>query len=318
MKGLEDLNTELLYEIFDYLSFTQVFLAFFNLQQRINNAIRAYPACIDLSKTIDRNALSHDSFACRALIILGDDILENTMNCLHLNFEAIRAISCKYVNFTTLQLFFEQIPMEQLESIEIEHLDRRDAPEDMDQELWSTIAIAGRNQLRHLCTSLHIIQQNTEQLLFDLPTLQYAVLKYISSEAMLAFVRHTPNLCSFTGRVINWNNESCTPDFSLPRLVHLNLLIERCSSFEELRQLLFICPNLTHCELRFWITWSNVSMVDATGWQALIEQCLPCLIYLRIRLFRYVPGIRDSDPQEAFNRSEYWTRQQPHFDIQVR
>jgi hypothetical protein len=51
--SFECFTTELLFKIFDYLSFTDLFLAFFNLQQRINNVIRAYPVRIDLSEKID-------------------------------------------------------------------------------------------------------------------------------------------------------------------------------------------------------------------------------------------------------------------------
>jgi hypothetical protein len=305
MPCFDCLNTELLLEIFDYLSFTDLFLAFFNLQQRINNAIRAYPACIDLSKTTDRNTLIHGPFLCRALIVLDDDSQENQIDCLHFNFEAIRGITFKSVNFTRLQLFFEQLPMQQLESITIEILDRQDGSRDMDQQIWSAIAIAGRNQLRYLHVSLRILRWKVEQLLFDLPSLQYVILKNISAAEMLAFVRHTPNLYSFIGRVTGWRNDSYASDFSLSRLTRLDLHIEGCSSFEELRQILSVCPCLTHFILRFRITENNMAMIDARGWQTLIEQCLPCLIYLKIRFFRYVRMESDSHLQDIFVRSEY-------------
>ncbi|CAF2946792.1 unnamed protein product [Rotaria sp. Silwood2] len=317
MTTFDCLNTELLLEIFDYLSFTDLFRAFFNLQQCINDVIRAYPACIDLSKATDRNALIHGPFLCRALIASDDDSQENHMNQLNLNFEAIRAFEFKYGNFTILQSLVQQLPMKQLESIIIEKLHRANDPKDIDQQIWSTIAIAGRNGLRYLRTSLRIIRWDVEQLLFDLPILQYVILNYISAKEMLAFVRHTPNLYSFTGRVTAWNIDNYASDFSLFTLTQLNLYIECCSSFKELRQLLSVCPCLTHFILRFWITGNNVIMVNATEWQTLVEQCLPCLVYLKIRLFRYETINNEPDFQETFNLSEYWLRRQPQFDIQV-
>jgi len=312
------LNTELLFEIFDYLSFTDLFRAFFNLQQRINNAIRAYPACIDLSKTTDQNELIHGPFLCRALIVSDDDSQSNQIDFLHFNFSAIRAIEFKYVNFTTFQSLSKQLPMQQLESIIIESIERRDGPKDIDQQIWSTVALAGRNQLRYLRTSLRIIRWNTEQLLFDLPSLKCAILKDISAKEMLAFVRHTPNICSLTGRITAWSNDSDASDFICPRLIHLNLHIEGCSSFEKLHRLFSVCPSLTHFILRFWITESNVSMVNAKRWETLIEECLPCLIYLKIRLFRYIRAIGDSDVEDTFGPSENWLSRQPHYDIKVR
>jgi hypothetical protein len=268
---------------------------------------------------MDRNICKHGPFLCRALIVSNTDSQENQIDCLHIKFEAIRAIEFKYVNFTTLQSFFKQLPMQQLESIAIEIFDKQDGPIDMEQQIWSTIAIAGQNQLRHLRTSLQIIRCYTELLLSNLPSLQYVILKYISVEEMSTFVRHTPNLCSFTGRITEWDNDKSASDFTLlSKLTHLDLHIKGCNSFEKLRQLLSVCPYLTHLMLRFWITERNASMINATRWQTLIEQCLPRLIYLKIRLFRYIRTRNYPDFKDTFNQSEYWLRRRPQFDIQVR
>jgi len=318
MMNFACLIAELLFEIFDYLSFTDLFRAFFNLQGRINNAIRTYPACIDLSKTADRKALIHGPFLCRALIVMDDHSESNQIDFLHFNFSAIRAIEFKYVNFTTFQSLFKRLPMQQLESIIIEGINRRDSPRDIDQQIWSTVALAGRNQLRYLRTSLRIIRWNTEQLLFDLPSLKCVIFKDISAKEMFAFVRHTPNICSLTGRITAWSNDSDASDLICLRLIHLNLHIEGCSSFEKLHRLFSVCPSLTHFMLRFWITENNVSMVNVKRWETLIEQCLPCLIYLKIRLFRYIRVIDDSDVEGTFDSSEYWLSRQPHYDIKVR
>jgi hypothetical protein len=320
MTDFDCFNAELLCEIFDYLSFTDIFLAFFNLQQRIDNVVRAYPACIDLSNTTDRNALVHGPFLCRALIVWVDDSQKNPIDYLYFNFEAIRAIEFKYVNSTLLQSICGQLPMQQLESITIDDLDMQDDSNGTDQQIWSIIATAGQYKLRYLRTTLRVIQRDVEQLLLDLPSLQHATLKRISTKEMLAFLRHTPSLCSFTGRLTTWNNDNYTSDLCLHRLTHLDLHIESCRSFGKLRQLLSICPYLTHFVLQFRITGNNVAMLDATEWRLLVEECLPHLTYLKIRLFRYerIMNDSDSDSDGIFDLSEYWLKRQPQFDIKVR
>jgi hypothetical protein len=134
---------------------------------------------------------------------------------------------------------------------------------------------------------------------------------------MLAFIRRTPNLCSFATHITVWNNDSDTSGFTLDRLTHLHLKIEGCSSFEQLWQLLSICSNVTNIVLLFWITGHNETMVDATGWQILIEQCVPRLEYLKIQLLRYVRIPSALDFADIFVLTQYWLERQPHFDIQV-
>jgi hypothetical protein len=72
------------------------------------------------------------------------DVLEEySINHLHFNFDAIRRIKFMSVNFTILQSFFEQLPIQQLESMTIEMFNKRNDSEDMDQQIWSTIVMAG-------------------------------------------------------------------------------------------------------------------------------------------------------------------------------
>ncbi|CAF3369699.1 unnamed protein product [Rotaria socialis] len=317
MATFDCLTTELLLEIFDYLSFTDIFRAFFNLQQRINDVIQTYPVCIDLTKTTDQNALVYGPFLCRALIIACDDSLENEINALPLNFGVIRALEFKYGNSTMLLSIFDQLPISQLESITIGNFDNENSSVNIGQQIWSTIAIAGQNKLRYLRASLPIIREDTEQLLFDLPSLKCAILNHVSAEEVLRFILHTPNLCSLTSSVAVWNIHNYEPSFTLSNFRHLDLRIKGCNSFERLGQIFSVCPYLTHLILRFWITESNVFMVDGTQWQTLVEQYLPCLTYLKVRLFRYERLMDDPNFDDTFNLSEYWFRRKPEFDIKV-
>lgn len=318
MTNFDCLNTELLLEIFDYLSFSDIFLAFFNLQQRINNAIQTYPLCIDLSKTSVRKAIKYGPFMCRTLIVSCNDSEDNDTDYLYLDFNAIRTIELRYVNISIVKEYLEQMPMEQIESIIIENLDLSDNSENTNQHVWSKIAIAGQNQLHYLRVSLRIIEQGAEQLLFDLPSLREAHLKDISAKEMLLFMSHTPNLRSFIGNINIWNNNSNDlSNFHLHKLNYLNLYIKRCNSFDSLKQILSRCSYVTHFELQFWITVNNQDMVNTKEWQNLIETCLPCLKTLRIRLFRYI-RIPDENPfADTFELSEYWLRKKPQFNIQV-
>jgi hypothetical protein len=317
MTSFDCLNTDLLFEIFDYLSFTDLVLAFFNLQKRINDAIRAYPACIDLSTTTDRGALIDGPFLCRALTVMDNDSQDTQIDYLQINFGAIRAINFKSINSVKLQLLSKQLPIEKLESITIESLNREGNSKDIEQQIWSIITIAGQNQLRHLYVSDRDIRCNAKQLLVHMPSLRYVTFNDMFAKEILTFLHYTPNLCSVTGRITIWNLNNYVSDFSLLRLTYLNLYISNCNSFEKLHQLLSICPYLTDFTLQFWITSYNESMVDATGWQTLIEECLPYLIYLKIRLFRFMRVSDGSTLEKTLDSTEYWLKRQPQFDIKV-
>lgn len=80
-------------EIFDYLAFTELFQAFSGLQQRIDNAVRSYPACIDLSKIINCNAFHYDSFMCRSMKVPSDYLQQFPLINSRVNFAMLRAVT---------------------------------------------------------------------------------------------------------------------------------------------------------------------------------------------------------------------------------
>jgi len=318
MINLECLNTELLYEIFDYLSFTDLFCAFFNLQQRINNAIRSYPASINLSYINERSQIIfHGRFTCRSLIVTNIILDDIPIIFSQLNFSAIRMIKFQYINFNLIQSILEQLPAQQLESIMIKNFEHYDEINNIDRQFWSTIAIAGQHQLQYLHISHRINQWYTDLLVFDMPRLQCIYLKYISVKELLEILRHTPNLYSFIGYITSWNMNDCIFDFNLRKLCHFELEIKNYNSFENLHQFLSIGFYATHFILRFWIDYRNETMLGIIGWQNLIEQCLPYLIYVKIRLVRFTPWLDDNDLHNIFDLSEYWLQRKPQFDIQV-
>lgn len=60
-------------------------------------------------------------------------------------------------------------------------------------------------------------------------------------------------------------------------------------------------------------------MLNPTDWQILIEQCLPELVYLTIRLYRYIcPALNNFNLEKSFDSSDYWQERKPNFDIAVR
>ena len=223
MTSFDCLSIELLFEIFDYLSFSDLIFAFFNLKQRLDDTIRAYPTCIDLSSKNDRHALVHGPFLCRALIVNDDDSRGTVNNYSLIDFQAIRAIYFKPINSNKLQPLLEQLPTEKLESIVIGSLER---------QIWSIITMAGRNQLRYLHVLDLDIHWNDEQLLEPMPSLECVRFKDTFAGEMLNFLYYTPNLRSLTGRITIRDLGGFKSNYSLVKLTHLTLYINNCDSFK--------------------------------------------------------------------------------------
>ena len=65
----EDLNNDLLLEIFDYLTFNEILTSFYRLKRCLDRCIRLYPALeMDLDRSLLRR-IAGDSFQCRSLTV---------------------------------------------------------------------------------------------------------------------------------------------------------------------------------------------------------------------------------------------------------
>lgn len=315
----DDLSIDLVLEIFDYLAFTDLFQAFFGVQQRIDNAIRNYPACIDLSKTINSNAFHDGSFVCRSLKVSSDDLQQVDVIGSHVNLTTLQAVTFEGITLNTLLDFFNLLPMHQLESIKITELNPSNDPVDMYQQVWSIIVANGRNRLRYLHVPHQISRCITTQLLLDLTVLKNVTLEYISTDRMLIFTHHTPNLRRLKTHLygLDWTGNLYTNYSILYKLNHLTLNLQYLNSFEQLNHLFSICPHLTHLILELKAEKSR-TMINSTAWQILIEQYLPALVYLRLRLSMFLTYLSERrDLQSTFDHAQYWLQRRPSFQVTI-
>ena len=180
--SFDELSIDLVLEIFHHLTFTELFQAFFGLQQRIDNAICSYPAYMDLCNAIDCNVFHHGSFICRSLKISNDDLQQFDMITSRLNWTPLRAVTFESISLNTLMYFLKLLPMHQCESIKITKINASEDPAHMYQYVWSIIVAAGHNCLRYLYVPHQISRWDTRQLSFDLLALKSVTLECISTD----------------------------------------------------------------------------------------------------------------------------------------
>jgi hypothetical protein len=143
-------------------------------------------------------------------------------------------------------------------------------------------------------------------------------LEYISTDRMLTFMRHTPNLRRLKTHLygVDWGENLYRYDTVLHKLNHLSLNVQYCYSFEQLNHLFQMCPHLTHLILELKTREKTETMIEPTAWQTLIEQYLPGLVYLRLRLSMFVTHFHERrDLQSSFNHAQYWLQRRPLFQV---
>ncbi|CAF4853614.1 unnamed protein product [Rotaria sp. Silwood1] len=320
MTCFDDLSINLLIKIFDYLTFTEIFHAFFGLQKRLNDVIQDYSTCIDLSKIKNYHFVQKYSFQCRSLILSGLYIHSFSMIFSHLNVASLRGVTFKKMNLLILRLFFEKLPIHQLESITIEHFTWQYYPADLYKEVWSLIfnSING-NRLRYLHLPYHIRYWKGEKCSYDFSALKYAILQYLSVSEMLTFMTYCPNLRRFKACLDAPHEDLFRHTIILLKLNHLTLNLQDKWTFEEIQQLLTICPYLKHLILKLEAQGKTKIMFEPIIWQTLFENKLPYMIFLRLQL-NCIIGYRDNkhyNYQEIFYHTKYWLQRQPYFQVTV-
>jgi hypothetical protein len=321
MTCFDDLSIELLLEICNYLTFTEILHAFFGLQERFDNAIRDYPACVHLSKVINQFDLQSLSFQCRSLVLSGVDIQSFQMKCFHLNFSSLRGVKFIKMNLLTLHSFIKILPIHQLESIIIGRFTYQYYPIDLYKQIWSIImnAVNG-NCLRYLHLPYHVRYWNIEKLPDDFIALRRATLEYVPVSQMLAFINHTPNLRRFKTCLASPHKDLFRYVISLSKLNHLTLNLHDQWSLEEIQQLFTICPYLKHLILKLEVHKETKIIFQPITWQTLIEEKLPNLIFLRLQLNCIIvhSDMIDYHCENKFNHTEYWLQRQPHFQVTIK
>jgi hypothetical protein len=320
MTCFDDLSSDTLIKIFNYLSFTDLFGAFFGLQKRLDNAIGDYPSSIDLSKVIKHHDLQKFSFKCRSLILTGVDLESFQMKYSHLNLASLRGVTFRKMNLLTLHSFIEKLPMQQLESISIRRLTWQYYPIDLYKEIWTIImnSLDG-NRLRYLQLPYHIRYWNIEKLSVEFSVLKHATLEYISTSQMLIFMKHCPNLRRFKACLIAPHKDLFRCALILPKLKYLTLNLHDEWSLEEIQQLLTICPSLKYLILKLEAYKESKIIFEPKTWQTLIEDKLPSLIFLRLQLIYIIiyPDVERCNSQEKFNHDEYWLQRRPQFQVSI-
>lgn len=317
MTCFEDLTIDLLLEIFNYLSSTDICHAFLGLNKLFDNAIQNYPACINLSKILKQPSSIH----CRSLVISGLDIDIFHMKYSHFNLTSLRSLTLIKMNLHTLHLLMEKLPIQQFESITIGRLTWRYYPKDYYAEVWRIIMnIVNGNSLRYLYLPFHIRYWYTGNLSKDFPALKYATLEYISVSQMLAFLNHTPNIRRFKACLSTPHKDLFRYNILLTKLSQLVLNLQDEWSFEEVQQLLIVCPYLKKLILNLEIYEEKKSNFEPIVWQRFIEEKLSHLICLRLRFSCIVTdsNIKTNSFQEAFNQNEYWIQRKPRFQVIIK
>ncbi|CAF3854312.1 unnamed protein product [Rotaria sp. Silwood1] len=200
-------------------------------------------------------------------------------------------------------------------------MDSHDYAIDMYEQVWSIILRAGRNHLRCLHVPYQFNRWNINRLLFDLPTIEYITLEYISTDQMLLFLRHTPNLGRLKAHLygFDWGKHLYSFNTVLPKLKHLNMSLQYLRSFELLHHFFVLCPHLTHLILKLKVREDTKIILEPKAWQMLIEQYLPHLQYLRLRLTIFLSHRHDHhNVQSPFDHAEYWRQRRPHFQVIVK
>jgi hypothetical protein len=318
MMFFDDLSSDVLLEIINYLSFTELIHTFFGLQKRLDDVIRNYSSCINISKIINQNDLEHLSFKCRSLILSGLDLDLFQIKYYHLNLISLRSVTFMKMNLLTLHSFIEKLPMQQLESITIGRFTWQYYPIDFYKQIWSIImnSING-NCLRYLHLPYHIRHWNTKNLSYEFSVLRRASLEYTSVTQMLAFMSHTPNLRRFKACLASPHRDLFRYTITLSKLNHLTLNLHDEWSLEEIQQLFTICPYLKHLILKLEVRKERKIIFEPITWQTLIEEKLIYLIFLQLRLYCIIvyPDIKGCNFQENFNHAEYWLQRKPHFQV---
>jgi hypothetical protein len=100
----DELNVDLLLEIFDYLSFNGLIKAFFGLKERLDKVTQVYPARIELSSVSDHNTLRQGLFCCRSLKVSENDHQKLQITMIHLVFETLQAVTLERINLAGIHI----------------------------------------------------------------------------------------------------------------------------------------------------------------------------------------------------------------------
>lgn len=309
MTCFNDLTIDLFREICQYLTFSEIVLTLFGILKLLDEAIRAFPVCIYVSKAIDGLNLHRFSFQCRALILSGRDLHSWPMISSHLNFSSLRAVQLIKMNLLTLHSFLGKLPLDQLESIHIGRFTWQYYPKDFYNQVWSILmhSING-TRLRYLSLPYHVRYWNIEECTNEFPALRQAYLEYISLKQMFAFFKRATNLRRFQACLDSPNEDLFRHRMILSKLTHLTLILQDEWSWRELEQLCRLFPHLKYLNLKL----ERRNLFDSIAWQRLIEESFPHLLSLKLQLNCIITN--DDSSQE----NQFYLDQHKNFHVIIK
>ncbi|CAF1431769.1 unnamed protein product [Adineta steineri] len=229
----KNLPVELLFGIFDYLSFNDIIKSFFKLNPKLNHVIQLYPSKIVLRDCNNKKVFHFGKFMCRSLEIDTGDQRKFAMIIPHLSFTQLKAVKFHrkdphYMNFP-----FDYVMNGRKRPNKENKIDNK--LKSIYKQLWSMITTSTHHSFRHL---------TFEQIPIDLSMLEYLTLENITSNDMLNIIQHTPNLRCCKVTLQDQLSIHLTNNISLPQLRSFHLISHFDWSFEDFCRLFTMFPHL--------------------------------------------------------------------------
>ena len=310
-----NLSIELLFEIFDYLSFNDIIKWFFGLNQELNSTIQAYPSKIVLCSCNDEKVFQFETFTCRSLEIDADDQPKLSMIIHYLNLTGLKAVTFNRNDPHCLNFPFDYVMNGRNRSTKwtMTDSDLKSAY----QRLWLVIITSARHRLCYLKMKGEMFDWNPEQMPFDLPVLEYLILENISSNQMLDIMQHAPNLrcCKVTLQdrlLVRFTINIC-----LPAIIFFHLMSHFDWSFEDFCRLFTITPHLKNLLVTLFV--HKQALDDSSTWQTLVERYLPDLVRFHLHFVIYEDYLHGNFPEcdlSSFHDDNYWMERKSRFTVQ--
>ena len=313
MGQFHQLNNEILIQIFDYLSFSELFQCFFNLQAHLNRLIENYFQTFRFNK---KNYVQN--YVILSQLNCNDDLIKSYLTKL----PSLRLIHLRKIHLITLNSLIEQYPMQQLQLITIEPLLWHYYPKEFYHQSWSRIVQSFNTNLLHslhLPFSIHYYSLNDFSSTFL--TLKSMTLQYISVNQMLSWMSHTPNLSRFKAYLTNPKTHLSRSSLILSRLNHLSIQLEEQYSLDELNTLLYRFPALKYFHLKLAGEQQNEFLFQPLTWQRIVEDQFPQLMIFQLQLIHICSSsfsdLKNHGFQRRFDQDLYFRQRKPYFHVNV-
>ncbi|CAF1489181.1 unnamed protein product [Adineta steineri] len=310
----KNLPVELLFGIFDYLSFNDIIKSFFKLNPKLNHVIQLYPSKIVLRDCNDKKVFQFGKYMCRSLKIDADDHINIPMIIPHLNFTRLKAVT-----FYRKDPHFTNFPFDYV-------MNSRKRPNEgciidnnlksIYKQLWLMIITSAHHSLRYLRMEGEMFDWSSEQIPVDLPMLKYLTLENITSNQIFDIIQHTPNLRCCKVTLQDQLSIHLMNNISLPQLRCFQLMSHFDWSFQDFCRLFTIFPHLKKLHIVLFV--HKQALDDSSTWRTLIERYLSDLIHFSLHFLICEDYLQHNFPQcdlRSFNNDNYWIERKSRFTV---